>query len=55
MTTKTYKRRRRDREEIEQGIAFSNYEKIYLSDKIRFFGVMKLKKWTKWARKRKDF
>ncbi len=37
MTTKTYKRRRRDREEIEQGIAMTNYEKIYLLDRIRFF------------------
>lgn len=55
MRNKEYKRRRRDREEIEQGIAFSNYEKLYLSDGIRFFGVMKQKKWTKWARKRKDF
>ncbi len=35
-----YKYRRKDRtkdEEIEQGIAMSNYEKIYLSDRIRFF------------------
>jgi|GEM_PF-3485562 len=53
MRNKEYKRRRRDREEIVQGIARHNYEKLYLSDGIRFFGVMKLKKWTKWARKRK--
>lgn len=49
---KIYKRRRKEREEIEQGIAFSNFGKIYLSDSVRFFGVRKLKKWTKWNRRK---
>lgn len=55
MRNKEYKRRRRDREEIEQGIAFSNYEKLYLSDGIRFFGVMKQKKMDEMGKETKRF
>lgn len=51
MATNKYTRRRTERQEIVQGIARQNYEKLYLSDGIRFFSVIKQKKWTKWKRR----